>query len=134
MKPILYGSFLAVLAGLALQLGALQLPSPSGSLARLVKPSQARELAAFFSSMAIVVGAADQISTTAGFRRAQIAAVDILQEADPSLGGLGAINEPIERRLIAAIGIDGQIPDAELTPDMREALERGLEEIAEDFR
>ena len=84
--------------------------------------------------MAIVVGAADQISTTAGFRRAQIAAVDILQEADPSLGGLGAINEPIERRLIAAIGIDGQIPDAELTPDMREALERALEEIAEDFR
>lgn len=136
MKGAVY-TFVAILGlGLAGEWGWLDLPfvSPSRSLARLVTRQQARELKEFYGALAIVVGSTDAITSTSDFRNTQILAVKIMQEQLPdTLDGLAKINKPINDRLTAAIGVDGEIPDAPLTAEMRVKLQKALDKISEDL-
>ena len=136
MKPFVY-VFLGILGiGIVGELGVLQFPFlPSTKpLSQLVTKGQGRELSEFYNALATVVAKGD-IATTSGFRNTQILAAQIMQRADPgSMVGLSRINEPINQRLTNAIGVDGEIPDADITEGMRAKLTQALQEISKDFR
>lgn len=137
MRGAVY-TFVAILAlGLAGEWGWLDLPfiPQSRSLAKLVTRKQARELKEFYGALSVVVGASNDIASTGDFRNTQVLAVKIMQEQMPgTLDGLARINKPINDRLTAAIGVDGEIPDAPLTAEMRSKLQKALDQISEDFQ
>jgi len=127
---------LVLVAGLVIQSGTLDFgpffPSTK-PLGRLVTSRQAVELRSFYDAMSRVVGNSGRIRTTSEFRNFQKVAVDILQEIDPGLSGLGKLNKPVEERLVDAIGQDGEIPDAELSPELRSRLSSALKRISDEF-
>lgn len=136
MKAAVYMFVVVLGLGLAGEWGWLDLPlvTPTSSLGKLVTRSQARELSEFYGALATVVRSGD-VDTTSGFRNTQILAAKILQANAPgSQVGLSRINAPINQRLTSAIGVDGEIPDGPITPEMREALSSALTKISEDFR
>ena len=100
----------------------------------MVTAKQAAELSPFYRALSIVVGSSSTIKTTGEFRQAQQLAAKIMQENTPGGGSLAAINAPIDRRLKAALEIDGEVPDGPFTAHSRQQLQAALDRISEDFR
>ena len=80
-----------------------------------------------------MVESSDAIATTGDFRGTQILAGRIMQDSLGPSASLASINKPINEMLVTAIGIDGEVPDAEIDPEMRRKLVAVLREISEDF-
>lgn len=105
------------------------LPAPvPGTLGALV-PAEARlPLAEFYGDLATVVRSG-AFATVGAFRSGQAEAVKLYQTAG-KLPSVAAINEPINAKLVAAVGLD----DAPLDAAKRAALATALDAIATEFR
>jgi len=120
--------------GIVGQWGLLDFVPGSRPLGHLVTRQQAKDLGEFYAALAKVVGSTSDIATTSDFRNTQILAAKIMQANTPGhLVGLEKINGPINERLVAAIGVDGEVPDGPLTAEMRAKLQKVLDKISEDF-
>ena len=130
MRYLVFASLLLVGIGISSWDGnALPTTKPLG---KLVTRQQASELHEFYSAMASVVSSG-AIDTTSEFRNTQILAAKIMQESIGPSASLAEINQPINKMLIDAIGVDGEVPDADIDPEMRVKLVDVLREISEDF-
>ena len=130
MRYFVFAALLLVGIGLATWEGGI-LPSTK-PLGKLVTRQQASELHEFYGAMASVVSSG-AIDTTSNFRNTQILAARIMQDSLGPSASLASINKPINEMLVTAIGIDGEVPDAEIDPEMRRKLVAVLREISEDF-
>ena len=132
MRYFVFASLLLVGIGMATWEGGGILPSTK-PLGKLVTRQQASELHEFYGALASVVESSDAIATTGDFRGTQILAGRIMQDSLGPSASLASINKPINEMLVTAIGIDGEVPDAEIGPEMRRKLVAVLREISEDF-
>lgn len=105
------------------------LPDPKpGSLGAMV-PAEARApLAEFYGDMATAVRGG-MFTTISAFRTGQLEAVKLYQSSG-RLPSVAAINQPINDRLVAAVGLE----DAPLDATKIAALATALDAIAADFR
>lgn len=103
-------------------------PVPALDLGDLVAAEARPKYAGFYTSLAAISGAGE-VKTTGQFREAQ-------RIGAAALKGLGqlpdapALNEPISKRIEAAIGLDDQA----LTDESRQALAAVLRQIAGEFK
>ena len=130
MRYLVFASLLLVGIGISSWDG-IALPTTK-ALGKLVTRQQASELHEFYAAMASVVSSG-AIDTTSEFRNTQILAAKIMQESIGPSASLAEINQPINKMLIDAIGVDGEVPDADIDPEMRVKLVDVLREISEDF-
>ena len=134
MKTAVYACVALLGLGIVGQWGLLDFVPGSRPLGHLVTRQQAKDLGEFYAALAKVVGSTSDIATTSDFRNTQILAAKIMQANTPGhLVGLEKINGPINERLVAAIGVDGEVPDGPLTAEMRAKLQKVLDKISEDF-
>lgn len=134
MKTAVYACLALLALGIVGQWGLLDLVPGSRPLGHLVTRQQSKDLREFYGALAKVVGSTNDIATTSDFRNTQILAAKIMQANTPGhLVGLEKINGPINERLVAAIGVDGEVPDGPLTAEMRAKLQKVLDQISEDF-
>ena len=106
--------------------GPLPEPIP-GTLAALVPADARLPLSQFYADLASVVRSGT-ITSVGHFRRTQAEAVKAFQAAG-KLPSVAAINQPINDRLVKAVGLD----DAPLDAGKREALAAALDSIAKEF-
>lgn len=126
---------LAVLVGSHLyQTGSLKIPSipniapaPTGELAKLVSPEDAAKAGAFYRAFSVVVSNGGCV-TLADFRDAQKRGVALLKSTG-KVGDASPLSEPVEKRLVAVVGLD----DAALDPAKRAALAAELAAIATEL-
>tara|TARA_R100000808_G_scaffold19628_2_gene42549 strand:+ start:4520 stop:4933 length:414 start_codon:yes stop_codon:yes gene_type:complete len=125
-----------LLLGLAMR-GGVDLPpipfvNQAGPLGKLVAASDRPKLAQLYRDLSAAVTIQGMIDTTGEFRRAQIAAAKFCQTAG-KIGTAHRINQPINKILIDAVGVDGKVPNVPLTAEMRRDLSRALSNIAGKF-
>lgn len=105
------------------------LPEPApGTLGALVPPEARAPLAEFYGDLATVVRSG-AFATVGAFRTGQAEAVKLYQNAG-KLPSVAAINEPINAKLVAAVGLE----DVPLDATKRAALAAALESIAAEFK